>query len=67
MSTTRLPPNAVSSSTSPGGHVRHYVALALIGDGGDPALKREVVHGLVVRCLEEAIANPALYVSRSAG
>jgi len=51
----------------PGGHVRHYVALELIGDGGDPALKREVVHGLVVRCLEEAIANPALYVSRSAG
>jgi len=41
----------------PGGHVRHYVALALIGDGGDPALKRDFVYGLVVRCCEEAIAT----------
>lgn len=46
----------------PGGHVRHYVALVLIGDDGDPALKCDVVYGLVVRCLEEAIANPDLYV-----
>ena len=45
----------------PGGHVRHYVALALFGDG-DPALKRDVVYGFVLRCCEEAIANPDLYV-----
>ena len=45
----------------PGGHVRHYVAMALIDDG-DPALKRDVVYGIVVRVLEEAIANPDLCV-----
>lgn len=37
----------------PGGHVRHYVALRLIGSG-DAALKRDVVYGFVVRCCEEA-------------
>ena len=49
----------------PGGHVRHYVAMALAGDDPDPALKRDVVFGFVVRCCEEAIANPDLYVYNS--
>ena len=46
----------------PGGHVRHYVALALIGHDGDPALKRDVVYGFVVRCCEETIADSDLRV-----
>jgi len=38
----------------PGGHVRHYVALELIG--ARPAeLKRAVVYGFLVRCCEEAL------------
>jgi hypothetical protein len=36
----------------PGGHVRHYVALRLIGRG-DPALKRDVIYGFALRCCEE--------------
>jgi hypothetical protein len=36
----------------PGGHVRHYVALRLIGSG-EPALKRDVIYGFAVRCCEE--------------
>lgn len=46
----------------PGGHVRHYVALSLLGGGADPDLKRDVVYGFVVRCCEEVIASPDLYV-----
>jgi len=39
----------------PGGHVRHYVALELVG--GRPAeQKRAVVYGFLVRCCEEALA-----------
>jgi len=46
----------------PGGHVRHYVALALVGDHGDPSLKRDVVFGFLVRCCEDVIAKPDLGV-----
>ena len=41
----------------PGGHVRHYVALALIGDHAEPALKRDVIYGFVVRCCDEVVAG----------
>ena len=36
----------------PGGHVRHYVALRLAG-AQEPALKRNVIYGVLVRCCEE--------------
>ena len=42
----------------PGGHVRHYVAVSLAGD--ESALRRDVIYGFVVRCCEEAIADPGL-------
>lgn len=38
----------------PGGHVRHYVALELVGSGA-PELKREVMRGYFLRCCEEAL------------
>lgn len=36
----------------PGGHVRHYVAVRLCG-AQEPALKRDVIYGFLVRCCEE--------------
>lgn len=41
----------------PGGHVRHYVALELVGSR-PPELKRAVVYGFLVRCCEEALDPP---------
>jgi hypothetical protein len=46
----------------PGGHVRHYVAVAFACDNDAPALKRDVIYGFVARCCEEVVANPALSV-----
>jgi hypothetical protein len=39
----------------PGGHVRHYVALRLIGER-EAALKRDFMYGFLVRCCEEALS-----------
>jgi hypothetical protein len=41
----------------PGGHVRHFVALATLRDAGlhDRELKRQWLYGFVVRCCEEAL------------
>ena len=41
----------------PGGHVRHYVAQRLIGLR-EQGLKRDVLHGFLVRCCEE-VAPPS--------
>jgi hypothetical protein len=38
----------------PGGHVRHYVAVRLTGEGRE--LKREFVFGFLIRCCEEALS-----------
>jgi hypothetical protein len=37
----------------PGGHVRHYVAMELVGDAREA--KREVLYGFFRRCCEEAL------------
>jgi hypothetical protein len=53
-------PDAVTWRVAgPGGHVRHYVAVALAGDEDEPTPKRDFVYGFVVRCCEEVVAEAA--------
>ena len=51
-------PRAISWRVpGPGGHVRHYGALASIEAAGlgDPSLKRDWLYGFLVRCCEDAV------------